>query len=255
MHALILAAGTGSRLQQRRPKCLLEVGGRPLLHHQVDALDAVGADQITLVLGYQWQRVETALRGRGQVIVNERYAVTNSLYSFWMARNAIEDGVLVMNSDVLFDPALLRDLMDVEGSALAYDTTSGDDPEHMKVHTRNGRLLRMSKDLPPTYSHGENVGIVHLSAPAARAAALAADQLVRQGRGDDWVSAVFTQVASRHRISCLDVAGRPWVEIDFPHDLEHARTRVWPAIEHAKNGHRVPDFVRTRPRHETEIAT
>jgi L-glutamine-phosphate cytidylyltransferase len=255
MHALILAAGTGSRSQQRRPKCLLKVGGRPLLHHQMNALDEVGADQITLVLGYQWQRVETALRGRGQVILNERYAITNSLYSFWLARDAIDGDVLVMNGDVLFDPALLRDLLEVEGSALAYDTTSGDDPEHMKVRTRNGRLLRMSKDLPPMHNHGENVGIVHLREPAARAAALAADQLVRQGRGDDWVSAVFTEVAPRHSITCLDVAGRPWVEIDFPHDLEHARTSVWPAIEHSMNGRRVPDFVRARPRHETEIAT
>jgi choline kinase len=138
--------------------------------------------------------------------------------------------VLILNSDVLFDPAVLGHVLSVDGSALAYDSSSGDEDEHMKIRTRRGVLLRVSKALPPAYSHGENLGLVHLKAAAARAAFAAADRRVHRGGDKEWVGAAFTDIARQHSIACVDVAGQPWVEIDFPEDLDSARRRVWPAI-------------------------
>jgi len=225
-----LAAGTGSRLGLGLPKCLVEVGGRTLLDHQLDAIEQAGADRVTMVLGYEHQLVADAAEGRAEVVLNERYAETNSLYSFWLARDAVEGDLLVLNSDVLFAPELLGDVLDVEGSAIAFDSSSGDQAEHMKVREQHGRLLRLSKDVPPMYSHGESLGVAHLSPLAARAAFAAAGSLVRRGQEKDWAAAAFNEVARRHRISCMDVAGQPWVEIDFPEDLDHARNHTWPAI-------------------------
>lgn len=230
MQALILAAGTGSRLDLGLPKCLVEVGGRPLLHHQLDAIEQVGADGVTLVLGYEHQQVEDAAEDRAEVVLNERYADTNSLYSFWLARRAVEGDLLVLNSDVLFAPELLRDLLAVGGSAIAIDSSSGDEDEHMKVRERQGRLVRMGKDLPPMYSHGESLGVAHLSPLAAQAAFTSAGSLVGRGQEKDWAAAAFNEVARRQWVSCLDVAGQPWVEIDFPEDLDFARNHTWPAI-------------------------
>lgn len=231
MHALILAAGAGSRLQLDLPKCLVEVGGRPILEHQLEALDHAGADKVTLVLGHEHEQVEDLAAGRADVVLNERYGDTNSLYSFWLAREAVAgDDVLVLNSDVLFAPELLDGLLAADESALAYDSSSGDEDEHMKVRTRRGRLMRMSKDLPAEYSHGENLGVVHLSTAATGAAFSAAGSLLGRGRETDWVGAAFTEVAQRYWISCVDVAGQPWVEIDFPEDLHRARHETWPAI-------------------------
>ncbi|MEE9171999.1 MAG: sugar phosphate nucleotidyltransferase, partial [candidate division NC10 bacterium] len=47
MKAIILAAGVGKRLwsvTQHRPKCLVELGGRPLLMRYLEALVAVGVE-------------------------------------------------------------------------------------------------------------------------------------------------------------------------------------------------------------------
>ena len=225
MHALILAAGTGSRLALGVPKCLVQVGGRPLLDHQLDAIE-----QVTVVVGYEHEQVEDAARGRAEVVHNERYADTNSLYSFWLARDAVEGDLLVLNSDVLFAPRLLRDLLAVQGSAIAFDSGSGDQDEHMKVRAQQGRLLRLSKDLPAMYSHGESLGVAHLSTLAARAAFAAAGSLIRRGHGDEWAVSAINEVARHHRSSCRDVAGQPWAEIDFPGDLDHARNHTWPSI-------------------------
>ena len=54
--AAILAAGVGSRLDpltRDRPKCLVRVGGRAILRHQLDALRAAGIERVIIVVGYQ----------------------------------------------------------------------------------------------------------------------------------------------------------------------------------------------------------
>lgn len=228
--ALILAAGTGSRLKLGLPKCLVEVGGRSLLDHQFDAIEQAGADRVTMVVGYEHQQVQDAAAGRADFVFNERYAETNSLYSFWLARRAVEDDVLVLNSDVLFAPELLQDLLAVKGSTIAIDSSSGDEDEHMKVSAWQGRLMRISKNLHPRHTNGESLGVAHLSPFVARSAFRAAESLVCRGREDQWAAAAINAVAQSHWISCMDVAGQPWVEIDFPEDLVLARNGTWPAI-------------------------
>ncbi len=230
MDALILAAGCGSRLGTRSPKCLTRVGGRSLLELQLEALDKAGVDNITVVVGYRHEEVREAACGAAAFVYNPRFAQTNSLYSFLLARTAVRDDLLVLNSDVLFPFELLRRLLDVEGSALAFDSSSGQDDEHMKVHLRGGHLVRMSKQLAAADVHGENVGVLHLSAETADAGFEAAAELVRKGRHQDWLGAAVTAIASTHEIVGVDMSGLPWIEIDFSEDLALARGEVWPAI-------------------------
>ena len=66
MRAVILAAGRATRLlplTKRTPKCLLEVGGRPIVIRAVDALVEHGVHDITIVVGFEGERVRSALRG------------------------------------------------------------------------------------------------------------------------------------------------------------------------------------------------
>jgi len=232
MDALILAAGRGSRLAEATPKCLVEVGGRPLLSHQLDAARAAGAERITLVAGDRHELVRAVVSDHEDVdiVMNHRYAETNSLYSFSLARQKVKGDVLLLNCDVLFPHQVLSALVQRGGSALAFDSTSGGEPEHMKVSVQRGHLFRMSKELPSPQTHGENLGVLHLSQAAARAAFGAAARLVSRGRERDWVGTAINAVALRHPIACVDVAGLPWVEIDYPHDLAAARAWIWPAI-------------------------
>ncbi|HEY3018618.1 MAG TPA: phosphocholine cytidylyltransferase family protein [Solirubrobacteraceae bacterium] len=231
MEALILAAGRGTRLGLDCPKCLVDVGGRPVIHHQLEALYGAGVERVVVVAGYQIRRVRRALPADAVVVPNRLYAETNSLYSFWLARGEVGDEVLVLNSDVLF-PALLADLLARwQGSALAYDSSSGDDEEHMKVAVRSGALEAMSKSLPAGRTAGENVGSIRLSGEATASAFAAAHRLVAAGRSRDWLASAIERAAGAHRFQCLDVAGLPWVEIDFPEDLAYARETVAPAIE------------------------
>ena len=58
--AVIVAAGRGRRLGPETdeiPKCMVRVGGRPILHRQVEALGAAGADDFVIVRGYLGDRI------------------------------------------------------------------------------------------------------------------------------------------------------------------------------------------------------
>lgn len=231
MDGLILAAGCGSRLGTRSPKCLAEVGGRSLLRIQLEALQRAGAESVTIVVGYRHEEIRAAAYGDATFVSNDRFAETNSMYSFYLARSAVRGDLVVLNSDVLFPLELLTRVLDVEGSALAFDSGSGEEEEHMKVNLNDGRLVTMSKDLPQTATDGENVGLLHLSAAAAAASFDAAGALIDAGHDLGWLAQAVSAITSEHLISGVDIAGLPWVEIDYPDDLIAARTQIWPAIE------------------------
>src|SRR5215510_10812589 len=135
MQALILAAGRGSRLGAKgdsTPKCLLEVDRQPLVEHQLRALAEAGIAPVAMVVGYCADEIEDEVKIRAEFIHNDRWKTTNSLYSFWLAREWVKDAVFVLNSDTLFAPEILNRLLDASGDAIAYDSGSGDAREHMK---------------------------------------------------------------------------------------------------------------------------
>jgi molybdenum cofactor cytidylyltransferase len=75
---VVLAAGTSSRLG--RPKQLLELDGRPLLQHVLDAAAASGLDEVIVVLGHDSERVASALTlpSGARVVVNRDYEAGQS---------------------------------------------------------------------------------------------------------------------------------------------------------------------------------
>lgn len=234
MRAIILAAGTGSRLAEASgglPKPLVEVGGKTLIEHQLEALADAGIGPVMVVVGYKAEDVKRVVGPRASFVENADPAGTNSLYSFWLAREFIQGPVLVSNCDLLYHPEILDRLLDVNGTALAYDSSFGWGREKMKVGLRDGCVMEMSKSLPYSRAAGENLGLFCLNDVAAKALVAKADEMVKDGKVKSWLPEAVEAAAQEVPIRGVDVAGFPWAEIDFPFDLEAARKRVWPAIE------------------------
>ena len=116
--ALLLAAGNGCRLRpltDDQPKCLTEVDGIPILERLVDGLCQQGFTRLVVVVGYLGYRIREYLGERRgslsfEYVVNPQYDTTNNLYSLWLAREAIQESFLLIESDLLFEPSLLDDL-------------------------------------------------------------------------------------------------------------------------------------------------
>jgi choline kinase len=233
IQGLILAAGRGSRLGkagEEQPKPLLQIGRRHLIEHQLDALAESGVGPVHVVIGYAADEVRELVGMRAEFIHNNRWASTNSLYSWWVSRDTIDGDVLVLNCDVLFSADVIARLLEEPGDAIAIDTSSGAGREQMKVGVVDGRVVRMSKDLEADETGGENVGILKLTAETARVLFDKAGELIEAGGETSWIGSSIAAVARQRNFRAVDVAGLPWVEIDFPVDLARARKEVWPAI-------------------------
>lgn len=67
MKAFLLAAGVGSRLRpitDHRPKCMVEIGGSPLLEIWLDALERAGVDEVLVNLHHRAEIVLDYIRHR-----------------------------------------------------------------------------------------------------------------------------------------------------------------------------------------------
>lgn len=234
--ALILAAGRGQRLGahvEEFPKCLLQVGGRTLLDHQLSMLAACGIYDVSVVVGYQHNAVARNCHGRVHIINNSHWATTNSLYSFSLARYWVTGPLVVMNCDVLADQRVLSRLLASTSSSFAFDSKSGNDDEHMKVELSANSLKSMSKTLDASHVHGENVGMLKFSASAAQDLFAHAGSILNDGGENMWMASAVQALAHDHALTGVDVQDLSWIEIDYQEDLEDARRRIWPSIESA----------------------
>ncbi|MFN2564251.1 MAG: NTP transferase domain-containing protein [Gemmatimonadaceae bacterium] len=233
MQAVILAAGLGSRLKPvtgGTAKALIEVGGRPLILHQLEALADHGVGPVLVIGGHQADELQKVVGQRAEMILNERFVETNSLYSLWLAREWIKGPFVLLNCDLLFDPQILDRLLAEKGSVLAYDSTSSRGREQTKVAIKDGRVVDIGKDVPPSAARGESIGMLKFDADGARAMLRAATELIENNEQQAWVIAATRVMCSQVPLYAANIAGHPWAEIDFPYDLDVARREVWPAI-------------------------
>lgn len=232
--AVILAAGRGSRLQSETdavPKCLTKVGGRTLLEHQLEHLHDAGISRICVVAGYQAQAVQDAVGDAADIIYNDLWASTNSLYSLSLCREWVCGPVIIKNCDVMVDAEAIRRLCANDGSTFLYDSLSGDDAEHMKVELNGGRLTAMSKVLEADRVCGENVGILKFDGNAVRFLFREAEAALRTLGRKHWQAVAVERLCEIVPVRGVDICDLPWIEIDYPEDLEMARRTVWPAIQ------------------------
>ena len=233
MQAVLLAAGCGKRMGTAlngRPKCLADIGGETLIERQLKTLKDLEIDRVCVVLGYRQEEFLPLIGDRCEFIVNNIYHRTNSLYSLWLARNWVSGPFILLNGDVLAHPDVYRRVLASGGNALAYDSSSGNDEEHMKVAVQGHLVWSIGKELPQEETHGENVGILKFGKRGAEQLFNEADKLVRTGAQNYWVPAAVSSLAKRVSIQAVDAADLPWTEIDFPEDLTRAREVISPLI-------------------------
>lgn len=111
MRVILIAAGMGSRLQhhtQDRPKCMVEVGGRSILSHQLHALGAHGAVDLHIIRGYL---AEQLIVDGATYYENTDYRQNNILHSLFKAESALDREALITYSDIVYTPEVVGALL------------------------------------------------------------------------------------------------------------------------------------------------
>jgi choline kinase len=249
MRAIILAAGRGSRLSQslgsQLPKCLLRFGGVSLLERHLRLLQAAGIQEVVLALGFEHQLIEAELTRlaalglpRCEVFINERFTL-GSVLTVHVAAGPMRRGgdVLLMDADVLYDARIMQALADGAAPSnrilIDRDFEAGDEP--VKVCVQDGIPVELRKQVTPGLRYdtiGESVGFFRFDERAARRFAELVADYVDSGRANlPHEETLRDLILERSQIfQIIDVTGAPWVEIDFPTDIERATQEVLPQL-------------------------
>jgi choline kinase len=225
---VILAAGMGSRLGRTLPKPLTELSdGRSILQQQFDNIhQTLGAKTpVTLVVGYKLEHIIEAFP-HASFVYNELYDQTNTSKSLQRALQASGNGgVLWMNGDVVFDPAVLdrvADLLARDQSFVCVNTAKVSDEEVKFTVDEEGFIKEISKTV--VGGLGEAIGVNYISR-ADKAVLLR--QLKRVDDQDYFERGIELAIEQdKLRIEPVDISDLYAVEIDFAEDLERANLFV-----------------------------
>ena len=236
MKAVILAAGESKRLHPytlNMPKCLLEIGDKNIIGHQIESLKRNGIDEITIVTGFCNDKLRSTLGENFSFIHNKDFKKTSSIYSLWLAReNLIGAPFVILNSDVFFHPSIMSKLVDFSREdCIAIDYDSYLNEEEMKVKVKDGLVADMSKTMAVEDADGENLGLVKFGIEGGEALFNLMGKLIADKRINEWAPYAFRELAKDYPLYVTGTDGLPWIEIDFPEDLEKAREKIYAEIK------------------------
>ena len=243
MKAIILAAGTASRLRPltlHTPKCLLKVGERTLLQRSMDALISNGFREFVIVTGYLHEKIEDFVRQTyGDsihvcFIHNKDYETTNNIYSLWLVRPEAEgQEVLLLDSDLLYDAQIVgRVLEDKHENVLTLIRHELGEEEMKVVMDERGVITEISKTCDPAQAAGESLGIERMG----KAYTTALYKELEVMMDEEHLENTFYELAFLHLIakgstfSVLDVTDLFSCELDTVEDFENAKQRIPPHL-------------------------
>jgi choline kinase len=251
--AIIVAAGRGRRLgpeTEEIPKCMVQVGGRAILHRQLDALAAAGADDLVVVRGYRGDRISVPGRAL-RFVDNVAWAENNILASLLYAEHEMHGGFLFSYSDIVFAHEHARRLAAAPGAVgLVIDRRWRDAYVGRELHpvseaelarvedTAAGpRVTRVGKRLvSPDEAAGEFIGLARFSSEGARALRTVWQEAAADGLDRPFGAAPsLRQAYLSDALNALAARGVPllpvfidgsWREIDTEEDLARAHGLV-----------------------------
>ncbi len=230
--ALLLAAGTGSRLYpftRNAPKCLTIVNGMSILERLISSLNQHGFKRLVVVTGHQENCIRDFLGNQAgdikiDYIFSPLYKTTNNVYSLWMAREIINEPFLLLESGLVFGEALLDDMLYPDRIAVAKmqpwmngTCVTINQSQHVKAFLAGN-----------TYSFGEikykTVNIYSISLTSWHCIVKKLDQHISDGKVNDYYETVFADMLADGSLFFKSVSfdGKPWYEIDTIEDLAEA---------------------------------
>ena len=233
MRAFILAAGVSRRLYPETyniPKCLLEVGGKPIINHQLEAIQDIGINNVTMIVGYHREMLMGHLSNtfpniNFHFIINHHYFETNTAYSVHLgSKDLISDTQVLMNADVIYPPELIsRIIKSDHDTVLAVDIKKCGREEVKVIEGTNNRITAIGKELIEENCLGEFLGVAKLSKEFNKLFSDSLRRLIDAGGKSDYFEAAMHSLLSTTKVYYSDVSDLPCLEIDFLEDLNEAR--------------------------------
>ncbi len=255
--AILIAAGRGKRLGTHTdevPKCMVEVGSRPILGWVWEAFRRAGIEELVVIRGYRGDVLESFVRTlvpRVEFVDNREWQTNNVLLSLACARPFLDQPCLLSYSDIIFTPAVARAAVESPAEIglvidrefrTIYDgrTEHPLDEGEVSDLMPDGTIARVGKRaLSPADAVGEYIGLTRLGTRGVATVANTLDRIAQRFAGRD--QEPFQRAATYRNAYLTDLwqelidggitiepvfINGQWREIDTGQDLDRARKLV-----------------------------
>jgi len=234
--AVILAAGRGTRLGAmgaQHPKGFIELGGEAIIETSLARLARAGIERVAIVTGHLdgFYRNLALRHPEVTLIHNDKFAQSGSMYSLYLAREAVDEDFLLLESDLIYEQRALATLL----AAISSDTLLVSGPtgsgDEVYVEAAASRLTGLSKRRAELAGEviGELVGITRLTPACLATMCRHADDVFRDTLHLEYEQALVA-AGRAMPVVCALVPDLAWSEIDDAQHLARAQASVHPAI-------------------------
>ena len=155
MKALILNSGIGKRMGEitsEHPKCMTEVSvAETIVSRQLKMLAEYGITDVVMTVGPFREKLESYCRSLNLPITltfvpNPKYDSTNYIYSIYCAREYLDDDIVLMHGDLVFEALAFEKLLTSNGSCMTTSSTLPLPEKDFKAVLADGHIKQIGID-------------------------------------------------------------------------------------------------------------
>lgn len=229
MQAIIMAAGKGSRLgnlTKGKPKSFAEINNRKLIEYNLQLLRHFKIYDIIIVVGYRSEAFEELVKDMKGVrlVLNPFYEMVNVLGSFYMGMEFLKEDFVYLHADTLCEPDLFQEMLNKEADIVLPVDYGKSDEEAMKVYSKNGKIIEISKNIPLDIAEGEFIGIASFRHNTIETIKAKTVQLMKEQHFTSYFEGAIQKVIDEEvfNVQTIPTANYFWAEIDFLEDYQKA---------------------------------
>ncbi len=155
MKAIILASGIGKRLKpitDEKPKCLVKINEKSILEYQLDSLYRSNIKNVAITTGPFEEQIKNLLKKNYQhmnviLVKNPKYNSTNYIYSLWLTKEFIDEDIILIHGDLIFDYVLLKKIHDKKENGVLVNKTITPPKKDFKAFVKETYVRKIGVNL------------------------------------------------------------------------------------------------------------
>lgn len=233
MKALILNSGLGHRMgdiTKTHPKCMTEISAADtILSRQLKLIVASGITEVVMTTGYFDKILMDYCESLNlplhiDFVNNPKYSETNYIYSIYCARELLDDDILLMHGDLVFDFEVLLGVLRTEQSCMKVSSTEPLPDKDFKAVVKNGRVEKVGIEF--FESAMEAQALYKLNKDDWNVWLKEIVEFCESGNVKVYAENAFNRVSDECGIYAFDAKGKLCAEIDTPEDLEIVKAKL-----------------------------
>lgn len=232
MKALILNSGIGSRLMpltKDKPKCMTQLTDNDtILSLQLKQLSLCGFKDVVITTGYEAEKLVdygsklgTRLGISVKFVFNNLYESTNYIYSINLAEKFLHDDLVLMHGDLVFDLAILRGILQTDGSRMVVSSIVALPEKDFKAQIINNRITSIGINIFENAMSAQPLYKLNLQDWEIWLKEIV--MFCEEGNKNCYAENAFNEVSDSCKLFPYDIKGLFCMEIDNKAEYEHAK--------------------------------